>query len=372
MNELINLPEVEFASKDVGQIETDIITVYEALAERKLAPGDPIRIFLQSVASIIAQQRVLINDTGKQNLLAYSRGAVLDQKGADTGTERLGAQAAKTTIRFTLSAAQSQTVTIPSGTRVTPGGQLFFAVDESTDVAAGLTQIDIETTCTVSGIVGNDWQPGQINILVDPLPWIQKSENTTKSSGGTDTEGDDNYRERIHQAPESFSTAGPEGAYIYWAKAANQLIADIAVDSPAAGEIAIYVLLEGGEIPGNEILQAVLESCNNKKVRPLTDKVSALAPGQVNYDIDFTYWIGIENTTRAVAIQENVEKAVDEYKEWQQSKLGRDINPSELITRVMQAGTRRVTVTSPNYTQISRSQVAYAETVSVQYGGIEE
>ena len=63
---------------------------------------------------------------------------------------------------------------------------------------------------------------GQINTLVDPIAYISSVSNTTASTGGTDTEDDENYRERIQLAPESFSVAGSEGAYIYWARSAHQ------------------------------------------------------------------------------------------------------------------------------------------------------
>lgn len=371
MNNLINLPEVEFTAKDAGQTEANIIAVYEAITKRKLAPGDPVRLFLSTIASIITQQRVLIDYTGKQNLLAYAVGANLDHKGADTQTPRLPAQAAATTVRFLLSSPQPQVVTVPTGTRVTPGGNLFFATETPVDILAGSAHIDIITRCNILGIVGNDWQPGQINTLVDPLPWIQKVENITISSGGVDIEDDDSYRLRIQQAPESFSTAGPEGAYAYFAKGAHQSITDVAVDSPAPGVITIYVLAAGGA-PSAEVLNAVLDKCSDKKVRPLTDYVSVMAPEQVNYEIDIEYWIDTENTTRAVAIQELVAKAVGEYTAWQQEKLGRDINPSELIARVMQAGASRVMVAVPAYVALGRSQVASVTSISVQYRGLEE
>jgi len=369
---LKNLPEIEFVSTDVGEIEANIITVYEGISGRKLAPGDPVRLFLQTIAAIIAQQRVLINYAAKQNLLAYAEGSYLDHIGALVRTERLPAKAAQTTLRFTLSAPQPQEVTIPAGTRVTPDGQIFFATVEATTVPAGATQIDVVAECTTPGTVGNDWQVGQISKLVDPLPWVQKVENITISSGGADEEDDDSYRERIQQAPESFSVAGPYGAYEYWARTAHQSIIDVSVSSPAPGEVEIRPLLEGGEIPSQEILEAVTEVCNDKEIRPLTDKVTVLAPTVVNYDINLTYWIDKSNSTIATSIQDAVNEAVNDYITWQKSKLGRDINPSELTARVMAAGAKRVEITSPVFTQVTPEQVAVANNVTVQYGGLED
>lgn len=369
---LKNLPQIEFVSTDVGEIEANIIAVYEGISGRKLAPGDPVRLFLQAVAAIIVQQRVLINYAAKQNLLAYANGPYLDHIGALVKTERLPAKAAQTTLRFTISPPQPQAVIIPASTRATPDGQVFFATVQATTVPAGTTQIDVVAECTTPGIVGNDWRVGQINKLVDPLPWVQKVENITVSSGGVDVESDDTFRERIRQAPESFSVAGPEEGYRYWARTAHQSIVDVSVASPAPGQVEIRPLLENGEIPGQEILDAVATVCNNKRIRPLTDQVVVLTPEVVYYNVELTYYIARANAAIAASIQEAVNKAVDDYVAWQRAKLGRDINPSELIARVMAAGAKRVNISSPVFTAITPAQVAIVGTITVTYGGLED
>ena len=106
---LDNLPDITFAEKDAKLIESEIINVYESLAGRTLAPGDPVRLFLLSIASIISQQRVLIDFAAKQNLLAFSSNGYLDHLGALLGVTRLPAYPAMTTLRFTLSGPQPWT-----------------------------------------------------------------------------------------------------------------------------------------------------------------------------------------------------------------------------------------------------------------------
>ncbi|MNP79071.1 hypothetical protein D3C76_1768200 [compost metagenome] len=58
------------------------------------------------------------------------------------------------------------------------------------------------------------------------------------------------------------------------------------------------------------------------------------------------------------------------YQLWQRSKLGRDINPSELIARVMAAGALRVNVTAPVYTALTATQVAQQGATTLTYGGL--
>lgn len=72
--DLSALPSVAFAPQSAGETETAIITAYEAIAKTTLQPGDPVRLFLESLAYILSVQNGLIDLAGKQNLLAYARG----------------------------------------------------------------------------------------------------------------------------------------------------------------------------------------------------------------------------------------------------------------------------------------------------------
>ncbi|MDG0876480.1 baseplate J/gp47 family protein [Paenibacillus thiaminolyticus] len=369
---LTDLPEIQFVDTDVNKTVQNMITTYEAMTGRKLYPADPVRLFLLSIAQIIVQQRVVINHTAKQNLLRYATGDYLDHLGAMVETERLAAAPAMTTVRFHLSVPLPEAVLIPAGTRVSPGNELFFATTTVGEIKPGALYVDISCHCLTPGRVGNDFIPGQISTLVDPLPWVDRVENLTESSGGTDREDDDRYRERIYTSPERFSVAGPTGAYEYWARSAHKDIMDVLVWSPAPVEVEIRVLMQSGELPSSDILEAVHSTCNSDRIRPLTDKVTVLAPDAVSYDIEFTYWIDSRNATDAANIQARVQQAVEAYIRWQKARIGRDIIPSELIRLVMNAGARRVAVTSPAHTIVDKTQVAIAGKPKVTYGGLED
>lgn len=365
-----NLPDITFAEKSAQQIETDIVNRYQEITGQALALADPRRKFIQALVPILAQQRALIDFGAKQNLLGYSIGENLDHIGALSDTERLEAIPAKTTVQFQLSTAFQQI--IPAGTRVTAGDGVFFTTTKAVQINGGQVSAEIETECTQSGAVGNGYLPGEINQLVDPIQWVQSVENITESQGGADREGDDSYAERINVAPESFSVAGPASAYYSWARTASQSIVDVSVRSPSPGVVEIRPLLLGGEIPEQEILDAVLTTCSNKMIRPLTDQVQVLAPEQVNYDLSLTYWIKTSDSSVASSIQEKVSQTVEEYKLWQKSKQGRDIDPSELIARIKNAGAKRVVVTLPVYLQVASYQVAVDGETAVTYGGLED
>ena len=368
-SKLKSLPEIVFVDADASKVESYILGEYEKITGRSLAKGDPVRLFLLTNAAVIVLLLNKINETGKQNLLRYATGNNLDHLGALVGVERIPATAAVTTMQVTLSAELGNSTVIPAGTRFTAGDNVFFALDAPMIIKSGQTSGTGSATCLEVGPKGNDYIAGQLKTLVDPVPYVASVANITTSEGGTDVQTDDSYREDIHGAPERFSTAGPDGAYVYHAKRASAKIADVTVWSPSAGTVEVRPLLTAGEIPGEELLNQVKATLDDKRVRPLTDKVTVLAPEVVNYTIDVSYYIDRDNETQAGAIQSAVNKAVNDFALWQKSKLGRDVNPSELIARIMAAGAKRVAVTAPVYAKLTQTQVGVCTSTKVELGG---
>lgn len=371
MSSLSDLPDITFVDEDVSTTQNNLITIYEALAGRKLFPADPIRLFLLSMAKIISQQRVLINQAKKKDHLKYAQGDFLDHLGARNRTERLSASPAQSTVRFTLAAARPSAVTIREGTRVTgSGSQLFFATKAISEIPPGSLSVDVVCECSEAGVVGNGFLPGQLDTLVDPIPFIAGVKNMTESAGGAEREDDDAYRERIRTSPKSYSTAGPEGAYQFYAQSASPAIGDVGVTVTSDAVVQVVPLLTDGSIPSQDVLDAVAAKLSDKTIRPLTDKVVVTKPTIKNYTVQLTYWISRERAVEATVIQDAVSQAVQDYILWQKTKLGRDINPSELIRRVMIAGAHRVDVVSPVYTPIAQTEVAVASVPVMTYGGM--
>ncbi|MGG3504748.1 baseplate J/gp47 family protein [Paenibacillus lautus] len=369
---LVELPDIKFVEDDVNKVFEELVTVFQGMTGRVLNRADPEMFVLRAFAQLFVQQRVLINQVAKGELLRYAKGVILDYLG-DPETPRLQAEPALTTERFTLSIPLVTPQIIPAGTRVAPEGaegSILFATKNAVTIPAGVTSIDVLVECTVPGVNGNGFLPGQINTLIDPLPFVASVTNLTTTTGGADTEDDDSYRERIRMAPESFSTAGPEQGYIYWAKTASSAIVDVAAVKEAPGEVTIVPLLEGGVMPTQPVLDAVTEKVNARRIRPLTDKVTVQAPEAVPYNIELTYYISRDRAAESVVIQDAVKEAVASYVLWQKSKLGRHINQSELIGRIMNAGALRVNVVSPVYTEITDLQVAQDVALIATFGGL--
>ncbi len=364
--------EITFADADESTVKEAVISAYEEIAGRTLADGDPIRLFLLSIANMLVLQRNLINFTGRMNLLAYAEGEYLDHLGELLDVIRLPSAAAETTLTFTLS-TDSEGAVIPAGTRVTTSDErAYFATTESLSIPAGTVTGTAPAVCTESGTAGNGIAIGSLVKLVDPLPYVDAVKNITVTAGGSDEESDESYRERIREAPETFSDAGSYGAYAFFAKSANADIVDISITSPSPGEVKIVPLMTGGEIPEQEVLDDILEVCSAEKVRPLTDHVSAEAPEKVEYKVEVSYYINTDDRPQATAIQKAVTEAVETYKAWQSAKLGRDLDPSKLYELMVSAGAKKVTVTLPVLTTLSGTQVASATATTITYKGAQD
>lgn len=339
--------------------------------ELTLGLADPNRLVLYAAALQIYQGMQYIDNAGKQSFLKYSYSGFLENLGALKGIQRNPGNPATAIERFTVSAVQNNAISIPMGTRVTAGDNVYFYTVEDAEIPAGAEYIDIQVECTEAGTGANGYEAGKINILVDSINYIGSVANTTKSEGGAEEESDEQLADRIYLAPSSYSTAGPDDAYEYWVKTCNSGITDVKVQSPSDGVVEIRFIMQDGTIPGEATLQEVATFLQNEKIRPLTDKVEVKAPVAQNYAISLTYYIAESDKNQASAIQQNVNSAVDAYKMWQCEKIGRDINPSYLMRLIMNAGAKRAVIASPEFAVVSAENIALCTTVTVTYGGVE-
>lgn len=374
-----NLPDIDFAVKDPALIEQDILANAKTSLGRDLADGDPARLFIKVLVYVASMIRSNIDSTGKQNLIKYAAGDYLDNYAADFDVFRNPAQPATCTLRFTLSAPQASIITIPQGTRATPDNEIYFATQAVAQVPIGDTYVDVLASCInidadgqSIGATANGIAAGNINTIVDPVPFVDTVVNLGVTAGGIDTESDDSLKDRRQTALERFSTAGATSAYSYWAKTYSQNVIDVGVHSPTPGVVHVIPLMTGGTLPSAADLTGIATILSDEKIRPLTDNLFVLPPTQISYNIALTYYVRVSDSLNATAIQSAVNQAIADYQVWQKSKIGRDINPSELIARVMQAGAKRVTLTAPADVNLSNSQVAVVNTVSVTYGGLED
>lgn len=371
-------PDIQFVETDTETIINSMIALFELMYEemtgkkKKVYPGSPERLFISWCAAIVIQQRVLIEETAKKNVPRYAEGEYLDSLAElFHDIERLPAEPAVATFRCYISEQQPQSVYVPAGTRITFDGEITFATTEELEIKAGEIYGDVVAECQTAGTVGNDLAPGQVTEIVDVYDYFLSVENITKTSGGTDEEEDAEYYYRMRESMESFSTAGPENGYIYFAKSVSTAISDIAATSPEAGVVDVRVLLKDGQEATETILQQIEEKLNAKDVRPMTDIVTVSVPDKDIFNVDLTYYIEKNTQASSTIIAQEANAAVEKYIEWQTEKMGRDINPSKLVELMMAAGIKRVDVREPVFYVVENTHVAKLGDKNVINGGNE-
>lgn len=333
-----------FIDDNPADVLSALIADYESRTGKTLQPAQVERLLINAFAYRESVIRTVINETARQNLVAFATAPVLDYLGQLVGVTRIPAIPATTTIRFTLISSHTG-VTIAENFQVaTADGKATFAAMVDTLVPAGQTTVDIECEAVVPGTAANGYTVGQVNAILNPPVWMVSASNLNTTGGGADDETDEQLRERIKLAPAAFSNAGSRDAYKFFAASASPSIIDVAVVGPpdiAPGQVEIYPLVQGGITTPIQVIDAVLAACNDDRVRPLTDTVTVSPPLRVDYTLEISLVVLIRaNQPQILA---DVTSILNTLTLTKYQKLGRNLTHSELIAACMIEGVYSVT-----------------------------
>lgn len=184
-------------------------------------------------------------------------------------------------------------------------------------------------------------------------------------------ESDADLRRRVQLSFEGFSTAGPVGAYVFHALGADPDVLDVAVDSPAPGEVVVTILSRDGDGTASaELLAAVDAVLSSDDVRPLTDDVTVQAATIVEYAVTAVLTV-LPGPDGAVVLAQ-AEAALAAYIA-QTQRLGRDVTRSGIFAALHQPGVQNVTLTAPAADiVIAADEASFCTGTDVTVGGVDE
>lgn len=380
MSVLDNLPDISYIDNMTLEKVTNLlleeykknlkeITGKEPAIER----SDPYRLLINSQSVLNMQMLLFIDHCGKMNSLKYAYGDFLDHLGAFKNRPRKEAQKATVAVRFSLGAERQFAEPVPAGLMVTADQDVFFETAEYAEIPPGERSVTVTCVCTVPGEAGNGYSVGEIRTLATPSGFIADVANTTRSSGGSDEEGDDEYREGIYNAPNKYSTVGPDDAWIAIVKDFDPNVEDVKPTTvPGSGTNTIRVLMKHGRLPGEGELANIKKYLMRPDIRTFGIQVEVCPPAIVQYGTSLTFYIAESNKERVANICDEVHLAVAKYIEWQGSKIGRDLNPDELLAMIKGAGAKRAVISSPAFTPVPENSVAVFDgNMHVEFGGVE-
>lgn len=330
------LPEPSFINRNPAEISEEGVARYQDLTGKTLYPAQPERLMLDVLAYREILLRILFQEAAKQNLVQYATGAILEHHGRYFGVTRLPARKARTTLRFRADnearASTGTVITIPAGTQVRTKDSKHSFVSLS-DVILEMTDTfkDVEAEALDAGAGANNYPPNTVTELLTTIAFLESASNIRVTERGADLESDDQLRQRVIEAPESFSVAGSRQAYMFHAKSAHPSIIDVAVESRVPGTVQVYPLTVTGT-PTSEVITDVETILRDERVRPLTDTVQVMKPVVKSFNINAR--VTLLQSAPAIETRAEILRRLSEYADIIKRRLGRDIVPTQIISRI--------------------------------------
>ena len=184
-------------------------------------------------------------------------------------------------------------------------------------------------------------------------------------------ETDADFRRRIILAPEGYSVAGPEGAYIWHALSANADVLDASATSPTPGEVVVTVLSRTGDGSAPpDLLDIVEAAVGADDVRPLTDHVTVQGASIIPFVIEaeIETFAGPDSSIVLTEAEARLTAYLDSAR-----RLGRDIVRSAIFAALHVEGVSQVTLTSPAVdVELDRTEAAHCTMVTLNHSGTGE
>jgi phage-related baseplate assembly protein len=158
-------------------------------------------------------------------------------------------------------------------------------------------------------------------------------------------EDDDRLRRRVQLAPEAFSVAGPEGAYVYHALTAAPWARDATAIMTTPGRVRVTMLRAGPDpVPSLTERETVRLSLIDNDVRPLTDMVEVLGPQvyRVSVEAKLTLYPGPDGNVVH-------QRALTALTEWMATNrmLGMNLRRSAIFSKLHVEGVHSVDLVTP-------------------------
>jgi phage-related baseplate assembly protein len=318
----IKLPDFQF---DPAEEKQKLREFWQQLTGVFPLPSYPEDFILDVLVYFKALQLAEMERKALSNFVEYAEGEDLDRLAKNFyGIERLPAQPAQTVIRFYTNAD----ITLQPGIKVaTKDLKVVFETKELYQTGEGYQ--DWIAYATEAGSFGNGYLPGEISVLLEPIAGITKVENIVVTTGGTDVEDDDHFRERVLLSFERLPATGTKYGYVFHTKSAHPNVGSVSVRSPEAGKVEVRFLLRDGSLPDTTMIETVRKYLYQDKVKNLTDYVEVLPPEVVNANLSVQVFV------KDIALKTFVENTVREKLQTYADTVGKTIGMDLICSKVI-------------------------------------
>ena len=348
--------------KSISEIINDLIEgVAGKTSFTNFNPSAAIRNLLEVISAPIAELYQLLQTVTSQSWVETADGEWLDLKVKEVGITRKPAVKAQVYLTFSADNPPTQNIVIPANTicksvKDEDGHEYRFYTMEEAVLETDETEIVVIAEAEE---IGSDYNVGAETItrMVTPVAGISSVNNidwadtsfdppsiiSYLKQEGTDSESDEQLRQRAIGTWETIGIGGTRTAYQTWALSVPGVVAASVLDDFPFGPGTVGVVIVGPTgTPSPQLIQDVFDYIKIRK--PLTADVRVLGPIIASVNLTMTV------TRFAAAAEEDVDDAVltaiEEYAE--NLQLGEGLILSRLLNRIMEvSGVYNVQVTSP-------------------------
>ncbi|MFB6364464.1 baseplate J/gp47 family protein [Paenibacillus elgii] len=190
--------------------------------------------------------------------VSTSKGSFLERRCNERGVFRKQGTKSKGTVNLTRSTAAPVGSSITQGTVLSTMDQkIEFTVDSTVTLPAGWTSIPVPVTCNIPGTAGNLAAGVQLRIVSAQVVGVQNIAVAASGlTGGTDTESDEQLRDRYLYTIRNPLNGGTPSDYVVWATSIPGVLSAIPLPL-ARGNGTVDVVISDGGIPSDELVQKV-------------------------------------------------------------------------------------------------------------------
>ena len=268
--------------RNIEEIYQELLSSFAERAGFVPEAGCDLAVRLWAAAAQIQSLGIQADWVLDQSFPQTARGQYLDYHGQMRGLNRVAAEKAVGTIRFSVTMSPVSDLVIPADTVCMTEQETRFRTTEEVVLAAGALEAEAPAEALEGGSGGNA-APGAIRILTACPLAITGCTNPAAFSGGRNAEDDESFRERILESYQRL----PNGANAAWYEQTAMNYGGVAAARAVGrargiGTVDVYVATELG-VPDGDLLAGLQAELQKK--REIAVDVQVKAPEVQTVDV---------------------------------------------------------------------------------------
>ncbi len=286
--------------RNIDDIYNEMVSDYESRCSVVLRDGGDMSLRMRAFAAQVFALESQLEFSRRQAFPQTAQGEYLDLHAGIRGLERGGAVKAVGIIRFFVSEALSEDVSVPEGTVCTDAAGTEFITTEPGIIQAGELSCDVAAAAMSGGESGN--APAKAVCFMPFAPvGVSSCQNPAPFSGGSGGEDDESLRARILDSYRSL----PNGANIAYYEAQALAVpgvfaVQVLPKRRGAGTGDVVVAADGGT-PESGVVEEVGLRLSSQREICVDIEVSApqLSPTDVSVQIEAEDFAGAKAAVEA-------------------------------------------------------------------------